>query len=509
MRFRGIPVLFWFTALLGLMMLAPALHGALERDWASSRMFLYCAIGVTAASAVLGIASRAERGAEVSPRGEVLTYAGVFALAPIPAALPFALLLPGFDGMGAYFEAVSSLTTTGATMIVRPADAPEAIHLWRAILGWTGGLATLTAALAVLAPRGLLDTPDGHAASGLGRATAERVLGLDSGGARTARALKRLTPLYAALTFLLMVLLLATSNGGEGFHAFCHAMGIISTSGISPVDEGLAFHNSRIAEAVSLVFMLLGASRLPWRRPQRGESAWGAVKLDPELRLLGLTVALATAWLFGRHWLGVLQLENGTEESFSSFLKALWGTVATVTSFATTTGYVSMDWQGAQNWSGLSNPAMLLLGLAALGGGVASTAGGIKLFRAFALFQHAILDLSHRAHPSAVDSPRRPGGRLGREAVTNALVFAMLFMAAMAAALLALTATGMSFERALVAAVATLSNAGPALPLLEGDPSAYAKLSESARGVLCAAMILGRIEILAVVALMNPAWWRR
>jgi trk system potassium uptake protein TrkH len=183
--------------------------------------------------------------------------------------------------------------------------------------------------------------------------------------------------------------------------------------------------------------------------------------------------------------------------------------VATVTSFATTTGYVSMDWASAQNWSGLSNPTLMLLGLAALGGGVASTAGGIKLFRAFALFQHGIRDLGHLSHPRVIDRPRRPGGRLDRAAVTNAWVFTMLFLAALSVTLLALTLSGMQFDRALIGAISALANTGPAFPLVEQDPAAYAKLPTTARMLLCAAMVLGRIEVLAVVALLNPSWWRR
>lgn len=517
MRLHGVPLICWFIGLLGALMLAPSLHGALEGDWRSARLFLFAGVGVCVAAAAVGIAARSEprRGKRTeTPLSEVLTFAAIFTVAPAAAAAPIALRMPELDLMGAYFEAVSSLTTTGATLIARPEDAPEAVHLWRATLAWIGGLMTLTAAISVLAPRGLIDTPDGHGigAAGAGGGSAGRVLALDSGGARAVRALSRLAPLYVGLTFALMVLLMAGSDqhgpGGRGFYALCHAMGAISTSGISPLSGGLSVHGTRWAEAAALLFMVLGASRLPWRRPQRGQSAWDSVRLDPELRLLALTVLLASLWLFGRHWLGVLQL-TGVEENPEAALRALWGTMATVLSFATTTGYVSMDWDGAQSWSGLSNPAMMLLGLAALGGGVASTAGGLKLFRAFALFQHGVKELSHRSLPSAVDSPRRPGGRLERSMVTNALVFAMLFMATMAAALLALTLTGISFERSLVSAIAALANTGPALPLLERDPEAYTKFPEIARAILCGVMILGRIEVLAVIALMNPAWWRR
>ncbi|MGG7565611.1 potassium transporter TrkG [Rhodovulum sp. DZ06] len=509
MRFRGVPLILWFIGALGALMLVPALFAAVERDWAAARMFLYSGIFTLAACAIVGVAMRRPSREFAAARGELLTFAGVFALAPVAAAIPMALAHPPLGAFAAYFEAVSSLTTTGATMIPRPEAAPPALHLWRAMLGWIGGLATLVAVAAVLVPRGLVEMPDGPTPDdGRTPGSGARLIALDRGDARVRRALGRIAPLYAGLTLLLTVLLLAGAGGGEGFLALSHAMGVISTSGITAASSEMGL-GGRWAEAAALVFMVLGASRLPWRRGQRGVPALEAARADPELRLLGLTVLMATAWLFGRHWIGALELSGGEEEGIGAALAALWGTVATVVSFATTTGYVSADWVGAQNWSGLDTPTLLLLGLAGLGGGVASTAGGVKLFRAFALFQHARVELTHRAHPHAVERPRRPGGRLANETVTNALVFTMLFLAALSVALTALTMTGMSFDRALTAAIAALANTGPAFPLVTGDPAAYAKLNDGALGVLCAVMVLGRIEVLALIALANPTWWRR
>jgi trk system potassium uptake protein TrkH len=509
MRYLGIPAIIWFTAMLGAAMAGPGLFAFIEADWRSARMFMYSSLFTLAICAILGAASRSARRPQIPARGELLTYAGCFAAAPIMAGIPFALLEPSLGAQGAYFEAVSSLTTTGATMLPRPEEASQALHLWRAALGWIGGLTTLVAAAAVLGPRGLLDVPggaEGRRAGEVGDYGAGRGPALGAGGLRTWRSLSHVFPLYLGLTALLTVALAA--GGGDTFTALCHAMGVMSTSGISPSSDGMMVHSSRLAEAAALIFMIFAASRLPWLPRLRLARARRMILDDPELRLLLITVAVATIWLFTRHWLGALTFAPpnlGTGDT----LAALWGTVATVVSFVTTTGYVSADWQTAQTWSGLSNPALLLLGLAALGGGVASTAGGVKLYRAFTLFQHGLRELASLSHPAMVDRPRTPGGRLGREAVLNALVFTMLFMATLSIALLALTLAGMPFERALIGAISALSNTGPAFPLVEQDPAVYANLSWIPRMILCIAMILGRIEILAVVALMNPGWWRR
>lgn len=287
-------------------------------------------------------------------------------------------------------------------------------------------------------------------------------------------------------------------------------MGVLSTSGISPLDGGFAALDDRWAELFAVLFMIAAASRLPYMRPLRGARLVKEARMDPELRLLLLSVALASGWLFARHWLGALTLSmegEGMSDAFTGGFIALWGAVATTISFITTTGYASADWAAARGWSGLENPALMLLGLAALGGGVASTAGGIKLFRAYALFQHSEAEIARLVHPHMVDTSRSPGGRLTRAGVLNAWIFVMLFFAALGVAMLALTLTDMRFDAALTAAIASLSNTGPAFTLVSADPAAYAKLSSEARMILCVAMVLGRIEVLALVALLNPSYW--
>ncbi len=163
MRLNGIPVVLIFVFALGALMLLPALTATLERDWRTGRLFFYAGCFVMLAASALGAAAWRREVSEIHARAELLTLLGVFAGAPAFAGIPFLLAMPELGWTGAYFEAVSCLTTTGATVI--QADlASDAVHLWRAMLGWIGGLVTLTAAMAILAPRQLVDLPGASAA---------------------------------------------------------------------------------------------------------------------------------------------------------------------------------------------------------------------------------------------------------------------------------------------------------------------------------------------------------
>jgi trk system potassium uptake protein TrkH len=178
-------------------------------------------------------------------------------------------------------------------------------------------------------------------------------------------------------------------------------------------------------------------------------------------------------------------------------------------SFVTTTGFESASWEGATEWSGLKTPGIALMGLAIIGGGAASTAGGLKLIRAAVLAKHSMGELRRLARPSSVQ-PIFSGKRaVTFDALLIVWVFVMLYAITVAVCSLALTATGMKFIEAFAGSIAAISNTGPLLPLISGEEGGYAAYSPLARYVLCLAMVVGRMETLAVVALFSFSAWRR
>ena len=508
MLWKGVPVPALIVAAIAALMLPCAALAAFDADWPAAAAFAACAgLGGLAAVGV-GLALRARR-PRASARAELLTVIGVFALGPLAGAPPLWLTLPSLGAAGAYFEMVSTFTTTGATLLTEPEGAPRAAHLWRALTAWFGGFVALVAAAAVFAPRNLggfeVEIDDRLGQVGRIGGAPAWIGGEDrtaTAGLRLDHAVAAIAPAYVGLTAALAVLFAAFD--AAPLAAVVNAIGVMSTSGLSVDGRPLGGVGP---EAAAFLFMGLAASRHVFRGGPPAQRL-RRFRGDPELELAAIAVGLAAGWIFLRHWFSVIEIDAGAE--IAGALRALWGAVFTAFSFLTTTGYVSADWSGARAWSGLSSPGLLLLGLAAMGGGVASTAGGVKLLRSFAIYQHGLRELETLTEPRAVAGHGRGGRRVGFAGAVLAWVFVMLFLLALGATTLGLAAFGVPFERALAAAVSSLSNTGPAyaMALGAGAPG-FAAMPDGARMLTAAAMIVGRVEVLAVVALANPAYWRR
>jgi trk system potassium uptake protein TrkH len=196
------------------------------------------------------------------------------------------------------------------------------------------------------------------------------------------------------------------------------------------------------------------------------------------------------------------------EDDVEMALRALWGSFFTVMSFLTTTGFASNDWVEAQAWSGLNTPGLILMGLSLIGGGVATTAGGVKLLRVFALYLNGKRELERLVHPSSVSRVGKESRRLQRNGAFIAWIFFMLFALTLSALTMLLALFGVDFEDAVVLSIAGLSTTGPLLALAEETPIDLAELGPYAKSVFCAAMVLGRLETLAIIALLTPDLWR-
>ncbi len=159
-------------------------------------------------------------------------------------------------------------------------------------------------------------------------------------------------------------------------------------------------------------------------------------------------VVIVTAILFLRHWVGAI--ENAEGQDIPAFFRALWGTAFTTLSFLTTTGFISADWASSRVWSGLDTPGLILLGLAMIGGGVATTAGGVKLLRVYALFRHGQREMERLIHPNSVGGAGQTARRLRREGAYVAWIFFMLFALSIALITAALGLDGIEFEPGLV-----------------------------------------------------------
>ncbi|MCV2881053.1 TrkH family potassium uptake protein [Actibacterium sp. XHP0104] len=500
----NVPLMVILTGVGALAMLLPAVHALLINDHSTGRAFFYSFILFSLLNAMIAIATYHGRSRNLA-RSHLTALPATFAGLPLLLAVPVVLAVPDTSFLNAYFEMVSSLTTTGATVFELPERLPPSVHLWRALVGWMGGFFVWVTAIAILAPLNLggfevLSTDT----IGRGARSDEHNVRTVDPRERLMRYALELLPVYTGLTALLWLLLIIA--GDPGLVAITHAMSTLATSGISAVGgmEGAA--SGVVGEMCIFVFFIFALSRQTFARDTLARRV-GKIRRDPEFLAGMICVVSVPAFLFLRHWIGAIEV--GDEQEVVSALGALWGAVFSVLSFLTTTGFASLDWDQAHAWSGLPTPGLILLGLALIGGGVATTAGGVKLLRVYALYKHGLREMDKLVHPSSVGGSGAIARHIRRQGAHVAWVFFMLFALSIALVMSALALTGLSFEDCTILTVAALSTTGPLADVAGEAPVQYATLSEAAKMILAGAMVLGRLETLAIIALMNPEFWRQ
>lgn len=495
------PLFCVLLAVLGAFAFIPAMHALWHDDFRTSRNFFYSGL-VLLLVAGLFVLALANRKAGVTSRAQLTTLVLTYVLFPLFATLPFALLVPDLSLSAAYFEMMSSLTTTGAT-VFEIDRLSESLHLWRAIVAWFGGFLILLAATAILQPLNLGGFEIQAELVGARPGEGRMQRGAVEASFRLVRTAQVIAPLYLTFTAVLAVIL--TLTGQDILHAFIHAMSIVSTSGITAHQDGFSAGQGRLPEIAAALFLVLAATHRGFMlRFNRSDLVW--LRNDRELRMIGIAVLAVTVCLFVRHWIGAITVD--LQDDSGSVIAALWGSIFTALSFLTTAGFESVDWERAQSWSGLGTSGIILLFLATFGGGIASTAGGVKLLRTYALFQQSVRELGRLSHPHSIGGSGEAERRIRREGASIAWVFLMLFLMTLSVGMLLLAATGVRFEHAASMAIAALSNTGPVYELAAPDGPGFDQLAWNARVTLCVLMVLGRLETLAVLAFLNFYSWR-
>lgn len=545
---RHLPLIVVVIAVTGAFMFLPMAYGLATGDRVLATIFAQSGVMVLLMAVLLAVATAQYRPRNVA-RSHFLSLLAAYALVPLLAALPMAgplstplltdeivarsaLGTTGFRFYDAWFEMVSSFTTTGATLIDRPASVSVGFHLWRALVGWLGGFFVLFAAVALLAPVNLggveVETgrPPGRALASFGSSPVPGGQGLRIMGqalpdrtavqgrsevvdaqteasARLWRSARLLAPVYGGLTLALWIGLILA--GDTPLIAACHAMSVLATSGISPVGGLENAGAGRAGEVLILLCFVFAFTRhaLPGRLYRE---VGQPLRRDHELRGAVFLLSGMTVLLFVRQFIGAAGGEGGNDALAA--LRAFWGSAFTFASFLSTTGFVSADWEGSRLWSGLPPPGLALAGLALIGGGVATTAGGVRLLRAYALYRHGKHELEKLLHPSLVAGSGTRARRIRTDGAFAAWLALMLLLFAMAVVMAALSLAGVDFEPALILTIAALSTTGPLAEMVTFGPILYSAQSDLVLGILGGAMVIGRLELLAVIALLAPGGWR-
>ncbi|RVT84456.1 TrkH family potassium uptake protein [Rhodobacteraceae bacterium CCMM004] len=498
-RLASLPFILVTMGVGALAMLPMAVHAYVIRDLLTARVFLYSGVFFLVLFAMLAVAL-ARYKLRHEARSHLLGLVLALTVLPAMLAVPFWEALQTTRFVNAWFEMVSSITTTGATLFPEADRLPPTLHLWRATVGWLGGFMMWVAALSVFMPLRLGGFEVvGTDAMGRG-ATASEISRVARMSERTIRFARMLAPVYGGLTLALWIVL--SVAGTPALSGACLAMSTLATSGITAGPGGQPVG---VAEAAIFVFLIFGVSRLTFSR-DAFPRVWRHLPQDPEVQMAAALLATVPVLLFLRHWWGAYDVAD--EANLTAGLRALWGGAFTTLSFVTTTGFESAAWADARAWSGLQTPGLVMMGLALVGGGVATTAGGVKLLRIYALFRHGAREMDKLVHPSSVGGSGTEARRLRRQGAFVAWIFFMLFALSIVVTMAALTLTGLGFEAATVLTLAALTTTGPLATVAADPPIQYASLSDLTRLVLAVAMVLGRLELLALIALANPAFWR-
>ncbi len=420
---------------------------------------------------------------ELRLRGGFLVVALAWIVLGTLGATPLLLAeAPQMSFTDAVFEAVSGLTTTGATVLVGLDALPPAILYYRQQLQWVGGLGIIVFAVAIMPLLGV-------GGMQLYRAETPGPVRESRLTPRITQTAKALLSVYVGITFVCAAAYWLA--GMSFFDAVCHSFSTVAIGGFSTHDASIAYFESPLIEMIAVVFMFIAGINfalhfLAWR-DKRLTSYFS----DPELRsYVWILGALSTFVLVYLLW----------QQQYESVAETITKGLFQAVSIATTTGYTTDDFAA---WPGAL--PVLLLFASFVGGCVGSTAGGMKVMRWSLIYKQSAREFQRLVHPSA-EIPVKLGTRAVHPRIVDSVwgffaAYIIVFMVIM----LVLLSTGMDQSSAFAAVAATINNLGPGL----GDvASGFGEVNVIAKWCGVLAMFLGRLEIFTLLVLITPTFWR-
>jgi trk system potassium uptake protein TrkH len=473
-------VLGLLITVMGLAMIVPAIvdHATDSQNWRSfvkaSAISLF--IGLLLVSVTIGGRVRFD-----IRQGFLLTSSSWFVMSGI-GALPFLFAPLGLDIADSVFETVSGLTTTGSTVIVGLDRMPHGILLWRGMLQWVGGIGIIVMAIAMLPYLGV------------GGMQLFRTESSD----RSEKIFPRAGQIAFATTAAYLILNVACAllyyfSGMTGFEAIVHAMATLATGGFSTSDSSFGHFTNPATHWIGTLFMLLGGLpfvvyiQMAFGRPL---AIWQDSQARRFIMGIAAVIVVLTAWL----WL--------TREI--AFLDALRLVAFNVVSVVTTTGFASTDYSLWGNFA-----VIVFFVLTFVGGCTGSTSGAIKILRFELLFGFIWYQILRLCRPRGVFPLRYRGRPVEFEVMRSAMTFFFLYMATFMALTLALSAIGLDLITASSGAATALGNVGPGLGDIIGPAGTFAPLPDSAKWLLSLGMLLGRLELMTLLVLLMPSFWKK
>lgn len=463
---------------LGVAMLLP-----LTVDMAEARgqwpVFAQSAILTMLIGGLVALACRNGVGRGLTIQQTFLLTTGVWVVLPMFGAIPFVLGATEARIVDAMFEAMSGLTTTGSTVLSGLDDLPKGLLLWRGLMQWLGGVGIIVVAMVFL--------PELR----VGGMQIFRTEAFDTMGKILPRATQissSISSIYIAITFACILAYMMT--GMSTFDATVHALTTVSTGGFSNYDASFGTFSGP-AEWVATVFMILAA--LPFVRYVQLINGNRALFSDSQVRVFMMTTGILIVGTAG------VLLAIFPHEPEQAIREAAFN----ITSIISGTGYASVDYM---NWGSFLISVFFFIGL--IGGCAGSTACSVKIFRYQLLFSSIKAQLRRIHSPHGVFIPLFQGRPVTDEVLNSVMTFFVFFVVTLGLVAVALSLTGLDFITSISGAATALANIGPGLGDTIGPSGNFAPLNDTAKWVLIAAMLVGRLEVLAVYAIFTFAFWR-
>jgi len=396
----------------------------------------------------------------------------------LAGSIPF--YLSGMSPIDSFFESMSGITTTGATVISNIESLPESLKFYRQLLQWMGGMGLIVLAIAVMPLLGIgggqLFKTDIPGAMGEQRLTP-----------RIQETAKALWSIYLGLTVLCAIFY--GIAGMSFFDAVSHAMSTVSIGGFSTYDDSIGHFNNLTIEIICMIFMLLSAMSFALHYFSIYKSKSLKYFYDPELRFF-VSILLIIFIL-------ALLVNALSVQSNLSIRELAFHTVSTLT----TTGFGISD---TSKWS-FSISFLLLIG-AFIGACSGSVGGGVKSWRVMIMLNHAYSNIVKMIHPNSVVTLKVGTKSVDDNVATSVWGFFSIYVISFVILLLAVLMSGLDLETAFSAVGACLNNLGPGLGLVSEN---YSEINSFAKGILAFSMLLGRLEIFTLLIILTPIFWAK
>ena len=399
----------------------------------------------------------------------------------ILCSVPFIYSQSDLSVIDALFESMSGITTTGSTILNNLDDLPKGILIWRALLQWLGGIGIVVIALFILPFLRI---------GGMQLFHLEGDDPYDKFLPKISSVISKIVIIYLLLTLILLGLYFV--NGMTFFDSIAHSFSTISTGGFSTHNESFAYFDNQSILIIAIVFMILGS--FPFLvLAQTGINNPLAVMRDQQVKifLLILFVSVFLIYFLAKNFL------NGSE--LNKIITISFNTISIISG----TGFVSENFE---NWGNYASVLFLILMF--IGGCAGSTTGGLKVFRFQILFKFLSIHLKRMLQPHAVLASHFNGKKIQDSTYDSVMSFFFIYILTFALSALLLSFSGLDFLTCFSAAASAISNVGPGLGEIIGPDGNYSLLNDYSKIVLIFTMFLGRLEMLTILILFLPSFWK-